>query len=156
MEAVYFTKEEFEKFKKELHQLKYVERPKIVQAITTAMEHGDLRENAEYTAAKEAQVLLEQKIARLELMQARTRIVDTKNMEDTKAHVGSKVTLLNLKTEETMKCVLASAADLDIYDMDVISLGSPVGKAILGKSVGDVIELENAAGKLQFKILEIL
>ena len=156
MEAVYFfVKEEFEKLKQELHQLKYVERPKIVQAISAAMDHGDLRENAEYTAAKEAQVLLEQKIARLEMMQARTRIVDTKKMENTKVHVGSKVTLLNLKTEETMKCVLAAAADLDIYDMDVISLGSPVGKAILGKSVGDVIELENAAGKLQLKVLEV-
>ena len=155
MEAAYFTKEEFEKLRKEIHQLKYVERPKIVQAIATAREHGDLRENAEYTAAKESQALLEQKIARLELLQARTRIVDTSNMEATKAHVGSKVTLRNLNTEETMKCILASAADLDIYDMDVISLGSPVGKAILGKSVGEIIELENEAGKLQFKILEI-
>jgi len=155
MEAVYFTKEEFEKLKKELHQLKYVERPKVVQSIATAREHGDLKENAEYTAAKEKQVMLEQKIARLELMQARTRIIDRKEMDSSKAHIGSKVTLLNLNTEETMKCILASTADLNIYDMDVISLGSPVGKAILGKSVGEVIELENAAGKLQFKILEI-
>ena len=155
MEAVYFTKEEFQKIKKELHRLKFVERPKIIQAIATARDHGDLKENAEYAAAKESQVLLEQKIVRLEIMQARTRIVDTKNMEDNKAHVGSKVTLINLKTKETMKCLLASAADLNIYDMDVISLGSPVGKAIIGKSVGDVIELENAAGKLQFKLLEI-
>ena len=100
--------------------------------------------------------MLEQKIARLEMMKARSRIVDTKKMENTKAHVGSKVTLQNLDTNETMKCVLASAADLNIYDMDVISLASPGGKAILGKSEGDVVEVENAAGKLEFKILEIL
>ena len=156
MEAVYLTKEEYQKLEKDIHQLKYVERAKVVQSIATAREHGDLKENAEYTAAKEKQVMLEQKIQRLELIQARTRIIDHKEMDASKVHVGSKVTLLNLTTKETMKCMLVSTADLDIYDMDVISLGSPVGKAILGKSVGDVIELENPAGKLVFKILEVI
>ena len=156
MNPVYLTKEECQKLEKELHHLKFVERPKIVQAIATAREHGDLKENAEYSAAKEKQVLLELKIQRLEYIQARTRIIDPNDMESSKAHVGSKVALLNLNTKETMKCVLVSTADLDFYDIDVISLGSPVGKLILGKSVGDMIELDTPSGKLTYKILELM
>lgn len=156
MEVVYLTKEEYQQLEKDIHQLKYVERPKVVQSIATAREHGDLKENAEYSAAKEKQAMLEQKILRLEVIKAKTRIIDRKKMDSTKAHVGSKITLLNMNTDSTMKGILASTADLDFYDMDVISLGSPVGKAILGKSEGDIIEVENNVGNLKFKILEIL
>lgn len=156
MNPVYLTKEECEKLEKDINHLKFVERPKIVQAIATAREHGDLKENAEYSAAKEKQVLLELKIQRLEYIQARTRIIDPNDMESSKAHVGSKLVLLNLNTKETMKCVLVSTADLDFYDIDVISLGSPVGKLILGKSVGDMIELDIPSGKLTYKILELM
>lgn len=152
MEVVYLTKEEHQRLKDDIHHLKFVERPNVVQAIATAREHGDLKENAEYSAAKEKQVLLEQKIQRMEFMLAKTRIIDRKEMDSSKAHVGSKVTLLNMNTDTTMKCILASTADLDIYELDVISLGSPVGKAILGKTVGDVIEIENNAGNVKFKI----
>jgi len=156
MEPVYLSKEEYQKLEKELHQLKFVKRPKVIKSIATAREHGDLKENAEYTAAKENQLFLEQKIQRLEYMRARARIIDPKEMDCSKAHVGSKVTLLNLNTEQTMKCILVSTADLDFYDMDVISLGSPVGKLIIGKSVGDMIELDTPSGKLTYKILELM
>ncbi len=156
MNPVYLTKEEYKKLEKEIHHLKFVERPKVVQAIATARDHGDLKENAEYTAAKEKQVLLELKIQRLEYIQARTRIVDPKEMDSSKVHVGSKVTLFNINTEQAMKYILVSTADLDFYDMDVISLGSPVGKLILGKSVGDQIEFDTPTGKLKYKILEVM
>lgn len=155
MNPVYLTTEESDKLKKELHHLKFVERPKIVKTIAAAREQGDLRENAEYAAAKENQVLLENKIQRLEYLLSRVRIIDPKEMESNKAHVGSKVSLLNLNTNKTIKGILASAADVNLYDMDVISLDSPVGKLILGKSIGDIIEVENQSGKLRFKILEL-
>ena len=155
MNPIYLTFEESEKLKQDLHHLKYVERPKIVKSIAAAREQGDLRENAEYTAAKENQVLLENKIQRLEFTLARVRIIDPNEMESNKAHVGSKVTLLNLDTGKTMAGILASTADVDLYDMDVISLESPVGKLLIGKSVDDVIEVDIPSGKLRFKIIEL-
>ena len=155
MKPVYLTKEELGKIQKDLHKLKYVDRPKMIEAIATAREHGDLKENAEYKAAKENQVLLEIKIQRLEIILSRVRIIDTKNIDNTKAHVGSKVTLLNIDTEQTMTYIIASTADLDLYDIDVLSLESPVGKLIIGKSVGDLIEIDPPPNQLVYKILKI-
>lgn len=156
MKPVYLTKEESEKLRQDLHRLKYVERPKIVKNIAEAREHGDLKENAEYHAAKENQMLLEGKIQRLEYMLARVRIIDRDKMEASKAHVGSKVSLLNMNTNKTLDGILASTADVDLYDMDVISLESPVGKKLLGKSVGDEIEIEAPNGNLKFKIVKLM
>ena len=156
MNPVYLTQEECDKLKQDLHHLKYVERPKMVKSIATARELGDLRENAEYTAAKENQVLLENKIQRLEFTLARVRIIDPEKMESSRVHVGSKVKLLNLNTNKTMTGIVASTADIDLYDMDVISLESPVGKLLIGKAVGDIIEVDIPSGKLRYKILDLM
>lgn len=155
MNPIYLTKIESEKLEKELHQLKYIERPKVIQSISDAREQGDLRENAEYTAAKEKQVLLERKIQQLEFMQARIRIIEPMEGVSTKVKVGSKVTLRNLSKGNTMTGLIASTAELNFYDMDVISLESAVGKGILGKSAGDTIEIDSPKGKLKYEILEI-
>lgn len=157
MNPIYLTKKESEKLEEELHQLKYVERPKVIQSIADAREQGDLAENAEYIAAKEKQVLLERKIQQLEFMQARIRIVEPKEegQAATAIRVGSKVTLLNLNRGKKMTGIVASTAELNFYDMDVISLESAVGKNILGKAVGDTIEIDGPAGKLKFEILAI-
>lgn len=155
MNPIYLTKKESEKLEKELHQLKYIERPKVIQSISDAREQGDLRENAEYTAAKEKQVLLERKIQQLEFMQARIRIFEPDEGASSKVKVGSKVTLRNLDKGNTMTGMIASTAELNLYDMDVISLESPVGKSIIGKSTGETIEIDSPRGKLKYEILEI-
>lgn len=155
MNPIYLTKNESEKLEKELHHLKYVERPKVIQSIADAREQGDLSENAEYSAAKEKQVLLERKIQQLEFMQARIRIIEPKEGVSSTIRVGSKVTLLNLNKGITMTGLVASTAELNFYDMEVISLESAVGKNIIGKSVGDVIEIDIPTGKLKYEILEV-
>ncbi|HEX9975235.1 MAG TPA: transcription elongation factor GreA [bacterium] len=155
MNPIYLTKNESEKLEKELHHLKYVERPKVIQSIADAREQGDLSENAEYSAAKEKQVLLERKIQQLEFMQARIRIIEPKEGVSSTIRVGSKVTLLNLNKGITMTGLVASTAELNFYDMEVISLESAVGKNIIGKSVGDVIEIDIQTGKLKYEILEV-
>ena len=155
MDAIYLTQEEYEKLEAELHQLKRVEMPNVIQAISTARDHGDLRENAEYHAAKEKQVLIQNKINRLEDMQSRVRIIDPDKIDTSVIHVGSKVTLENMDTGSKMTCVLGSTAEFDLYEMDVISMESPVGKAIVGKSQGDTVEVDIPAGKLKFKVVEV-
>jgi transcription elongation factor GreA len=155
LNPIYLTKKESEKLENELYQLKYVERPKAIQGIADAREQGDLAENAEYTAAKEKQVLLERKIQQLEFMQARIRIIEPKEGESSTIRVGSKVTLLNLNKGKTMTGLVASTAELNFYDIDVISLESAVGKNIIGKSVGDTFEIDAPAGKLKYEILEV-
>ncbi|MBN2013468.1 transcription elongation factor GreA [candidate division KSB1 bacterium] len=156
MDAIYLTEQEYQKLENELYQLKRVEMPKIIQAIATAREHGDLKENAEYHAAKEKQVLIQNKINRLEEMHLRVRIIDPDKVEHSVIHVGSKVTLQNVDTGSKMTCVLGSTAEFNLYDdMDVISMESPVGKAIVGKSEGDSIEVDIPSGKLKFKVIEV-
>lgn len=155
MNPIYLTKQESEKLEKELHHLKYIERPKVIQSIADAREQGDLAENAEYTAAKEKQVFLERKIQQLEFIQARIRIIEPDAGTSSKIRVGSKVTLLNINKGTTMKGLVASTAELNFYDMDVISLESAVGKKILGKSAGDVFEIDAPSGQLKYKILEV-
>ncbi len=153
MDALYMSEEEYQKLEKELHQLKRVEMPKIIEAISTARDHGDLRENAEYHAAKEKQVLIQNKINRLEEMQARVRLIDPDKLKESAIHVGSTVTLENVKTGSTMTCVVGSTAEFNLYDdMDVISMESPVGKAIIGKSAGDEVVIDE---NLAFKIVEV-
>ena len=150
----YYTAEGLKKLKEELEYLKAVERPKASQAIAEARDKGDLSENAEYDAAKEAQGLLEMKIAKTEELYANARLIDESQLDTSKVLVLSKVKIRNVvnKMELTYTLVAESEADLKTGK---ISVTSPIGKGLLGKSVGEIAEITVPNGKLQFEILEI-
>jgi len=150
----YVTKETLEQMKNELHRMKAVDRPAASRAIADAREKGDLKENAEYDAAKESQGLLEAKIAALEGSLANTRIIDESSIDTSKVSILTKVTLTNLNTKKqvTYKIVSEKEADLKVGK---ISVTSPIGKGLLGKVVGDTAEVQAPAGILKFKIENI-
>ena len=150
----YYTAEGLKKLKDELEYLKSVERPKASQAIADARDKGDLSENAEYDAAKEAQGLLEMKISKMEELYASARLIDESQLDVSKVLVLSKVKIKNLanKMELTYTLVAESEADLKTGK---ISVTSPIGKGLLGKSVGEIAEITVPNGKLQFEVLEI-
>jgi transcription elongation factor GreA len=150
----YYTAEGLKKLKDELDYLKSVERPKASQAIADARDKGDLSENAEYDAAKEAQGLLEMKISKTEELLANARLIDESQLDTSKVLVLSKVKIKNLanKMELTYTLVAESEADLK---SGKISVTSPIGKGLLGKSVGEIAEITVPNGKLQFEVLEI-
>lgn len=150
----YYTPEGLKKLRDELNQLKDVERPRASQAIAEARDKGDLSENAEYDAAKEAQGLLEMKIAKLEELVANARIIDESQLDVSKVLILSTVKLKNLanKMEITYTLVAESEADLKAGK---ISVSSPIGKGLLGKSVGEIAEIKVPNGTLKMEILEI-
>ena len=150
----YLTEEGMKKLKEELKQLETVERPKISQQIAEARDKGDLSENAEYDAAKEAQGLLEMRIAKLKEVIANSRIIDESQLDNSKVLILSKVRVKNLamKKEFTYTLVAEKEADLKAGK---ISVDSPIGKGLLGKVVGDVAEIEVPSGMMKFEILEI-
>jgi len=150
----YFTKDALEHLKADLQRLKAVERPAASKAIAEAREKGDLRENAEYDAAKEAQGLLEAKIQKLEGDLANARIMDEGNIDTSKVSILTKVTVTNLSTKKQMTYHLVSEKEADLK-LGKISVTSPIGKGLLGKQVGDVADVTVPAGKLQFKIENI-
>jgi transcription elongation factor GreA len=150
----YYTQEGLNRIKTELHQLKTVERPKISQQIAEARDKGDLSENAEYDAAKEAQGLLEARIAKMEDMLANARIVDESKMDSSKAYILSKVKIKNLANNQLMEYQLVAENEADIRQKR-ISVDSPIGKGLLGKAVGEVAEIEVPAGKVKFEVVEI-
>ncbi len=150
----YVTQETFDKMQSELHSLKSVDRPAASAAIAEAREKGDLKENAEYDAAKEAQGMLEAKINQLEGALANARIVDEKTIDTSRVSILTKVTLTNMATKKkvTYQIVSESEADLKIGK---ISVTSPIGKGLLGKVKGDVAEVTVPAGLLKFKVEDI-
>ncbi|MCX2681018.1 transcription elongation factor GreA [Galbibacter sp. EGI 63066] len=150
----YYTEEGIKKLRLELEQLKSVERPKASQAIAEARDKGDLSENAEYDAAKEAQGLLEMRISKLEETLANARVIDESQLDTSKVLVLSKVKIKNQTNgmEMNYKLVAESEADLKTGK---ISVNSPIGKGLLGKSVGEIAEVNVPNGTLKFKILEI-
>lgn len=153
-ENQYFTKEGLEKFKQELQQLKTVERKKISEQIGEARDKGDLSENAEYDAAKEAQGLLEAKIAQMEETLSNARLIDESKMDNSKVLILSKVKVKNLNVNKEMAYTLVSEEEADLKSMK-ISVASPIGKGLLGKKVGDVAEIKVPAGVLKLEVLEI-
>lgn len=155
MKAMYLSQEQFDRLSGELHKLKHEERPKVIDAIAEARSHGDLSENAEYDAAKENQYYLERKISRLEETLSRARILQKNNTDSQKVRVGSKVTLVDTKTDEEMIYELVPTAEFDSPDMDSISIDSPVGKALVGKDVGDLVEINVPAGIVTYKVLKV-
>ena len=153
-DVTYLTREGYEKLKAELDDLKGRGRTEIAKAIQKAREMGDLSENAEYDAAKDAQGLLEMKIAKLEGTIAGARILDESELNTDKAYILCTVKVKNLKMKKTFTYTLVAEEEADLK-AGKISVKSPVGKGILGKEVGDLIEIDVPAGKLQFELLEI-
>src|SRR4030095_12785255 len=151
---LYVTKETLETMKAELVHMRTVERPAASKAIAEAREKGDLKENAEYDAAKESQGILEAKIKKLESDIATARIVDENSVDTSKVSLLTKVTVTNLtaKKQQTYQIVSEKEADLKVGK---ISVNSPIGKGLLGKTVGDVAEVQVPAGILKLKIENI-
>mgnify|MGYP000677381462 FL=1 len=150
----YFTEEGLQKLKDELKQLQTVERTSISQQIAEARDKGDLSENAEYDAAKEAQGLLEMKISKLETLIANARVVDESELDTSKVLILSTVKLKNLVNGASMEYTIVSEKEADIKQKK-ISVESPIAKGLLGKKVGDVAEVQVPSGKMKFEILEI-
>ncbi len=150
----YYTAEGLKKLKEELEQLKNIERPKASQAIAEARDKGDLSENAEYDAAKEAQGLLEMRISKMEEIYANARLIDESQLDLSKALVLSNVKIKNQANGMEMKYTLVAESEADLK-AGKISVTSPIGKGLLGKSVGDVAEITVPNGILKFEILEI-
>jgi transcription elongation factor GreA len=150
----YVTKDTFEKMRTELHQLKSVDRPAASRAIGEAREKGDLKENAEYDAAKEAQGMLEAKIKQLDDAVNNSRIVDESSIDTSKASILTKVTVTNIKLKKQFTYQLVSEQEANLKE-GKISSTSPIGKGLLGKKVGEIAEIEVPAGILQFKIEKI-
>jgi transcription elongation factor GreA len=149
---VYLSKEGFEKLKAELHELRAIKRPQISAEIRRARELGDLSENAEYHAAKEAQSHLERRIAELEFKLTRAQVITKDRAQDTAALL-SKVTLRDEDGDE-VTYLLVSAAEADMKH-DKISIESPVGKAMVGRRVGDKITVQTPGGSVEYEILNI-
>lgn len=150
----YYTAEGLKKLKEELNYLRDVERPKASQAIAEARDKGDLSENAEYDAAKEAQGLLEMKISKMEATLANARLIDESQLDTSKVLVLSTVRLKNQSNGMEMKYKLVAESEADLKS-GKISVNSPIGKGLLGKSVGEVAEISVPNGTMKFDILEI-
>lgn len=150
----YVTKETLEQMKAELQKMKAVDRPAASRAIAEAREKGDLKENAEYDAAKEAQGLLEARIAAMEGAMANVRVLDEGSIDTSKVSILTKVTLTNLGTKKQVTYKIVSEKEADLK-AGKISVTSPIGKGLLGKTVGQTAEVQAPAGILRFKIEEI-
>lgn len=150
----YVTKETLEHMKATLQRMKSVDRPAASKAIAEAKEKGDLKENAEYDAAKEAQGLLEAKISQYEGMLANTRVIDESTIDISKVSILTRVTLTNLNTKKQVTYQIVSENEADLK-AGKISVTSPIGKGLLGKKPGDIAEVQAPAGILKFKIEKI-
>jgi transcription elongation factor GreA len=150
----YVTKDTLEQMKAELQRMKGVDRPAASRAIAEAREKGDLKENAEYDAAKEAQGILEAKIAAMEGAMANIRVLDESSIDTSKVSILTKVTLTNLNTKKQVTYKIVSEKEADLK-AGKISVTSPIGKGILGKVIGDTAEVQAPAGILKFRIDEI-
>lgn len=150
----YYTKEGLKKLKDELNQLKDIERPKASNAIGEARDKGDLSENAEYDAAKEAQGMLEMKISKLEEVLSNARLIDESQLDLSKVLVLSKVKIKNLNNQMQLHYTLVAESEADLKS-GKISVSSPIGKGLLGKKVGEVAEVMVPNGTIKFEIISI-
>ena len=151
---VYLTRERLVELETELHELRLKGRAEMAQKISDARSHGDLTENAEYDAAKEAQQLLEMRIAKLEKTLSRARIIDSKELPNDKVYILTKVTLRDLKTNEEFQYTLVSPEEAD-FEKNKISVTSPLGRGLMGRTQGETAKIAVPAGTLEFKILRI-
>lgn len=150
----YYTVEGLQRMKDELHQLETVERRKCTQAVAEAREKGDLSENAEYDAAREAQALLEVKIAKLKEVMVNARLVDESQLDLSKVSILTTVKIKNLKNSATMSYTLVAENEADLKS-GKISVDSPIGRGLLGKKVGDKVDIKVPAGVIPFQIESI-
>ncbi|TFH21473.1 MAG: transcription elongation factor GreA [Bacteroidia bacterium] len=153
-QASYITEEGLARLKKELEHLTSVERPAISQQIAEARDKGDLSENAEYDAAKEAQGMLEMKIARLEDIVAKARIIDESKIDTSQVQILNKVKIKNTKNNQQVEYKLVSESESDIKS-GKISVETPIARGLLGKKVGDVVDIRVPSGLMSFEIMEI-
>ena len=150
----YYTVEGLQKLKNELNHLKTVERPSISEQIGEARDKGDLSENAEYDAAKEAQGILEMKISKMEAIVANARLIDETHMDNSKVYILSKVKIRNNANSMEIEYTLVAENEADIKARK-ISIDSPIGKGLLGKKVGDLADIHTPGGLLQFEVIDI-
>jgi transcription elongation factor GreA len=150
----YYTEEGLKKLKDELHEMKTVQRPAISDQIAEARDKGDLSENAEYDAAKEAQGILEMKIAKLETIIANARLIDDAHIDNSKVFILSKVKIKNVANAMEMEYTLVAENEADLK-LKKISVDSPIGKGLLGKKKGDVADIQTPNGVVKFEILDI-
>lgn len=150
----YVTKQGLKKLQDELDKLQNVERPKISRAIGEAIEKGDISENAEYDAAKDAQGMLEAKIAQLQNTIASCRIIDESQIDTSKVQILNKVTIKNTKTGTEMTYTLVSETEAD-FKSGKLSVSTPIARALIGKKVGDKVQVTVPAGDVEFEIMDI-
>jgi transcription elongation factor GreA len=150
----YYTEEGLQKLKSELYNMKSVQRPAITEQIAEARDKGDLSENAEYDAAKEAQGLLEMKISKLENIIANARLIDESHIDNSKVFILSNVKIRNSANGMEVNYILVAENEADIK-LKKISVDSPIGKGLLGKKVGDIADIQTPGGILQFEIMNI-
>ncbi|MGE0078943.1 MAG: transcription elongation factor GreA [Bacteroidales bacterium] len=151
---IYLTEEGLLKLRAEVDQLKSVERPAISRMIAEARDKGDLSENAEYDAAKEAQGLLELRISKLEDTIANARVIDESKIDTDKVQILNKVTIKNLKTKAQMVYTLVAESEANLKE-GKLSIATPIAKALIGKKVGDVVEVNVPSGLMNFEIIDI-
>ena len=154
MSTIYLSQEGYDNLKTELQNLKSVDRPRVINQISEARDKGDLSENAEYDAAKEAQGLLEARIAKLENDVANSRVLAHEDMDTSTVHLLTKVTIKNTSNGMEMTYAIVSEAEADLAAKK-ISVTSPIGKGLLGKAVGDIAAIEVPNGIIHFEIIEI-
>ncbi len=153
-EFAYYTEEGLKKLKDELHQMKSVQRPMISEQIGEARDKGDLSENAEYDAAKEAQGLLEMKISKMEALISKARVIDNLTIDNSKVFILSTVSIKNVSNGMTMQYTLVAESEADLKEKK-ISVDSPIGRGLLGKKVGDIADVQTPNGIIQFEVVEI-
>lgn len=154
MDDIYLTRDGYEKLERELESLKKVKRRQLSKAIGEARAHGDISENAEYDAAKDAQGLNEKHIAELEQKLAHARILDYENISNDEILIGAKVQLKDLNSQEILQYTLVSEAEAD-YSQGKISVTSPVGAALLNHKKQEIVEIKVPAGTLKYEVLNI-
>ena len=153
-EVKYFTAEGLKKLKDELQHLITVERPEISRRIAEARDKGDLSENAEYETAKEAQGMLEIKIAQMQETLSMAQIIDESKLDSSKVLILSKVVIRNLSTQKDMECTIVPENEANVRE-NKISVASPISKGLLGKGVGDIVEITIPAGLIKYEIIKI-
>ena len=153
-EIKYFTKQGLQNLKDELNHLKNIERPNITKEISEARDKGDLSENAEYDAAKEAQGMLEAKIVKLETQLSQASVLDESELDTSSVHLLTKVTIKNIENDAELTYAIVPESEADLMAKK-ISVESPIAKGLLGKKVGEIAEIEVPSGMMKFEIIAI-
>jgi len=153
-ELIYLTEEGLQKLKEELDNLRFVERPSISRQIADARDKGDLSENAEYAAAKEAQGMLEMKISKLEDMLARSRVIDESKIDTTTIRILNRVRIKNMSNKSVMEYQIVPESEANLK-IGKLAVSSPIAKGLIGKKVGDVVEIKVPSGVIPFEIIAV-